>query len=80
VRPVNLRSRIEALERRIGRDAPGLAVVSLYEDDDEAAAHRWLREFEASAPNGVAVVIRLQVPRPPDKPPLWSSYPCSQSR
>ena len=69
MRPVNLRARIEALERRASRDAPALAVVELYEDDNEAAAERWLSEFEASAPNAVAVVVRLLRPRPPDQPP-----------
>lgn len=80
MRPVNLRSRIEALERRIGRSAPSLAVVTLYEGDDEAAAERWLSEFEASTPNGVAIVISLQVPRPPDTPPFWGLPLGSESR
>lgn len=71
MRPVNLRSRIEALERRVGRSAPSLAVVSLYEDDDEAAAERWLSDFEVRSPKNVAVIIRLQVPRPPGEPPFW---------
>lgn len=73
MRAVSLRSRIEALERRASRDAPALTVVDLYEDDDMTAAERWLSEFEASAPHGVAVVIRLALPRPPGKPPLWTS-------
>lgn len=73
MRAVSLRSRIEALERRATRDAPALAVVDLYEDDDEAAAERWLSEFEASNPHSVAVVIRLALSRPPGKPPFWSS-------
>ncbi|WP_164020481.1 hypothetical protein [Pyxidicoccus trucidator] len=73
MRAVSLRSRIEALERRATRDAPALAVVDLYEDDDEAAAERWLSEFDASAPHGVAVVIRLALPRPPGRLPFWAS-------
>jgi hypothetical protein len=73
VRPVNLRARIEALERRVGRAAPALAVVSLYEDDDKAAAERWLGEFEARSPDSVAIVIKLSLPRPLGKPPFWSS-------
>jgi hypothetical protein len=74
---VNLRARIEALERRVGRAAPGLAVVSLYEGDDEAAAERWLSEFEARTPGNLAVIIRLSVPRPLGRPPFWTS-PLSQ--
>lgn len=73
MRPVNLRARIEALERRVNRNAPSLAVVTVYEDDDEGAAERWLNAFEASAPEAVAVVIRLLRPRPPDLPPFWRS-------
>jgi len=80
MRPVNLRSRIEALESRARRNAPDLAVVNLYEDDDEAAAERWLSEFEASAPNGVAVVVRLLTARPPSEQPFWVSAPGRQSR
>ncbi len=73
MRTVSLRSRIEALERRARRDAPGLAVVSLYEDDDMAAAERWLSEFEASDPYAVTVVITLPLPRPAGEPPFWAS-------
>jgi malonyl CoA-acyl carrier protein transacylase len=73
MRPVNLRSRIEALERRASRNAPSLAAVTVYEDDDAAAVQRWLNEFEASTPNAVAIVIRMLVPRPPDQPPFWRS-------
>jgi len=80
VRTVNLRSRIEALERRASRDAPSLAVVDLYEDDHEAAAERWLSEFEARSPGSLAVIIRLSVPRPPDRPPFWGSPLGSQPR
>lgn len=80
MRAVGLRSRIEALERHASRNAPALVVVDLYEDDDEAAAERWLSEFEASAPHGVAVVIRLALPRPPGKPPPWASISGGQSR
>ena len=70
MRPVNLRARIEALERRASMNAPSLAVVTVYEDEDEAAAERWINEFAASAPNAVAVVVRLLRPRPPDQPPF----------
>ncbi len=80
MRPVNLRSRIEALERRASRAAPALAVLELYEDDDRAAAERWLSEFEARAPRAVAVVITLPLPRPPGKLPCWVSTPGVQSR
>jgi hypothetical protein len=73
VRPVRLRSRIEALERRARENGPAVAVVTLYEDDDEAAAERWLKEFEVKAPNSTAVIIRLSLPRPLDTPPFWSS-------
>ncbi|QDE91901.1 hypothetical protein BHS06_24550 [Myxococcus xanthus] len=72
MRAVKLRSRIEALERRAGRDAPSLAVVELYEDDDMTSAERWLDDFEASSPHGVTVVIRFPLPRPPDKAPHWA--------
>lgn len=80
MRAVKLRSRIEALERRAGRDAPSLAVVELYEDDDMTSAERWLSEFEASSPQGVAVVIRLLLPRPAGKPPVWASADGGQLR
>lgn len=80
MRPVNLRSRIEALERRVGRSAPALAVVTLYEGDDAAAAERWLSEFEARSPDSVAIVINLPLPRPLDKPPFWIRPLGSQSR
>lgn len=68
---MNLRARIEALERRAVRNAPALVVLELHEDDDEAAAERWLRELKAGAPHVVAVMIRLYLPRPPQKPPAW---------
>lgn len=63
-----MRSRIEALGRRARRDVPALAVVDLYEDDDEAAAAHWPSEFEASAPHGVAVSAKLALLRPSGKP------------
>lgn len=80
MRSVNLRSRIEALERRASLDAPALVVLDLYEDDDEAAAERWLGEFKARAPQTVAVVVKLFLPRPPGKLPFWGSSPGARSR
>lgn len=71
MRAVNLRSRIEALERRASRNAPALVVLELYEDDDEAAADHWLSEFKIRAPHAVAVVLRLYLTRPAQKPPAW---------
>jgi hypothetical protein len=69
---MNLRSRIEALERRARANAPAVAVVSLYDDDDQAAAARWLSEFEARVPANFAVVIKLPLSRPLNEPPFWS--------
>jgi hypothetical protein len=68
---VNLRSRIEALERRARRDAPALVVLDLYDDDDVAAAERWLAARDTGAAQPLAVVVKLAIPRPPGKPPFW---------
>ncbi|WP_224368461.1 hypothetical protein [Hyalangium versicolor] len=64
----------------MGRTAPALAVVTLYEGDDDAAAERWLSEFEARSPDSVAIVIKLPLPRPLDKPPFWIRPSGSHSR
>lgn len=80
MRPVNLRARIEALERRAARSEPTLAVVTLYEGDDEAAAERWLSDFEARSPHGIAVIINVSGARSPGQPPPWSSPPGSRVR
>lgn len=73
MRAVNLRSRIEALERRAVQPAPSLVVLNLYEDDDTAAAERWLAEHETKAPQTMAVVVRLSISRPPGQYPFWTA-------